>query len=56
MGGKREIFFPFAWRRESAVAGDEVVGENRDQPFPGRIDDPAADDAAGVAAKTHTHG
>ena len=41
---------------ESAVAGDKVVGENGDQPFPRGVDNAAAGHAGGVAAEAHAHG
>ena len=40
---------------EAAVAGDECVGEDGDEPFPGALDDPAPHDAAGVAPQAHAH-
>ena len=42
-------------RREAAVAGHEVVGEDRDQPLARRVDVRAGDDAGGVAAEAHGH-
>ena len=37
-------------RGQAAIAGHEGVGEDGDEPLPGAVDDPAAGDAAGVAA------
>jgi hypothetical protein len=42
--------------REAAVAGHKGVGEHGHHPLPGRVDDPAAHNARGVAAKAHAHG
>ena len=41
---------------KSAVAGDEIVGEDGDEPFPWRINDAASGHAGGVAAESHAHG
>ena len=43
-------------QREPAVAGDEAVGQDGDEPLPGGVDDPAAGDSGGVAAQPHGHG
>ena len=43
-------------RGEASVARHEVVGKYREQPFSGRVDDAAADDARRVAAEAHAHG
>ena len=50
------ICFPFVWWRKSTVARYKGIGDHRDQPFSGRINDPAADNSAGIAAKAHAHG
>ena len=42
--------------RKTAVAGDEAVGKNGDEPFSGRVDDPAARYSGCIAAKAHSHG
>ena len=42
-------------RREPAVAGHEVVGEDRDQALARRVDDARRDDAGRVAAEPHRH-
>ena len=47
---------PFPRRRQTAVAGDKIVGEDGQQPLPGGVDDPAAHHPRGVAAKAHGHG
>ncbi len=41
---------------ESAVAGDEHVGDGGDEAFLGGLDDAASGDAGGVAAEAHAHG
>ena len=46
---------PFLRWRESPVAGHEVVGQNGNEPFPGGIDDPAADYAGSIAAEPHAN-
>ena len=40
---------------ESSVAGHEIVGDHRNQPFARGINNPAADNAGGVAAEAHAH-
>lgn len=42
--------------RKPAVARDKVVCQNGDKPLPRGINDPAADNSAGIAAKAHAHG
>ena len=41
---------------KASVAGDKDVGEDGNQPLPGRVDDPGAGDAYGVAPQAHEHG
>lgn len=48
--------FPFVWWWKTAVAGDKIIGDDGDKPFPGRIDNPASGDARRVAAEAHAHG
>lgn len=43
-------------RGEAAVAGDEVVGQDGQQPLSRGVDDTAAHDTGGVAAESHTDG
>ncbi len=38
------------------LQGMKAVGEDGDEPLPGAGNDPAAGDAAGVAAEAHGHG
>lgn len=52
----RALFFPFAWLRQSPVAGHKTVGQNSHQTFSGRFDDAAAHYAACIASKPHTCG
>lgn len=41
---------------EAAVAGDERVGQNGDQPLARAVDDPAPDYPRRIAPKAHAHG
>ena len=41
---------------EASVAGYKAVGQHGNEALPGRVDNPAAGDAGGVASKAHTHG
>ena len=43
-------------RGETTVAGNEAVGEDRQQPLARRVDDAAAHDPRGITAKAHAHG
>ena len=47
--------FPFVWWWKPPVARHKIVGQDCQQTFPGRVDDPAANDAGCVAAKAHAH-
>ena len=40
---------------KTPIAGDKAVSQNRDEAFPGRLNDSASGYAAGVAAKAHAH-
>ena len=42
--------------RKSSVARYESICQDGEQPFPRRVDDPAADDSGGVASEPHAHG
>ncbi len=42
--------------RETAIAWDKVVRNHGDQTFPRSVDDAAANDPGGIAAKAHAHG
>ena len=45
--------FLFVWLWKPPVTRNKGIGQDGNQSFPGRIDDPAADDAGGIAAKAH---